>query len=326
MGNIEPILIALGMFFIFLGILDYLKVFKKLEYFYKITKASRRTNVCIITFMVFFMILYALSLNSILLGKMENNKFTLIISLLLFMGSCFVYMVAGFLRKTFFSIESYHMEMVKSLVRIVELRDKYTKGHSEDVASLAELIFNHLPVNLKTGISKNDLIQAALLHDIGKILVPENILNKEGALTDLEYELIKKHVDDGSRILGAFGVFQNVVPWVKYHHERIDGCGYHGLKENNIPLESKIIAVADTYSALTTNRTYRNRISPDRAIEVLKSVSGRQLDSEIVEILVRVIEKKLSQSLKSPYAPPRDKEYKILIESSSGFKMTVPKQ
>lgn len=323
MGNIKPILIILGIFFILLGILNYLKIFKKFEYFYKITKVSRKINVCIITFMFFFIFLYALSLNSILSGHMINNKFALVISSLLFIGGCFVYIVVIFLKKTFFSVESYHMEMIKSLVRIVELRDKYTKGHSEDVASLVEMIFDHLPVNLKGSISKNDLIQAALLHDIGKVLVTDNVLNKKGALTDLEYELIKKHVDDGSRILGAFEVFQNIIPWIKYHHERIDGNGYHGLKGNNIPLESKIIAVADTYSALTTNRTYRNKISPSKAIEILKNVSGRQLDSRIVDILATVVGKKLNQPLN---LASQNKKYKTLIENNSDFNETIPKQ
>ena len=320
MKNIETGLIVLGMSFILFGIFDYIKLFKKLKHFYKITKSSKKTNICILLFMILFIILYSLTLKTILTGKIENNRFSLIISALLFAGGSFVYVVIILLKKTFFSIESFHIETVKSLVKIVELRDKYTKGHSEDVASLTELIFNNLPPNLKVNVSKNDLIQAALLHDIGKILVPENILNKKGALTNQEYKTIKKHTDDGCRILGAFELFQKLSPWVKYHHERIDGFGYHGLKKDDIPFESKIIAVADTYSALTTNRTYRDKIQPDKAIEVLKSVAGTQLDNDIVEVLVKTLEKKLNNSLESSYSPHTDRVYEISMETNFALK------
>lgn len=299
MEYMNALLIILGICFIGFSIIKYINIIKKLDFFYKITNISRKANIYIITLMISFLLFYLFIFDCILSGMNGNDEFTLATSFLLFLGGVFVYFIIFLLNKTCLSIESFNVELIKGLVGVFELRDKYTKGHSEHVAALVELIFNNLPENLKANIYKSELIMASLLHDIGKILVPENIINKTGPLTDQEYDKVKKHTADGCSILKSFENFKNIAPWIKYHHERIDGNGYHCLKGTEIPLESKIIAVADTYSALTTNRVYRKKMSPKKAIEVLESVSGTQLDSEIVEILVTIVKEQLNAPLKS---------------------------
>ncbi len=273
---------------------------------------------------LFFLVLLVLSLTYIFSQSTNSSECLFLISLILVLSSCFLNLIRSLIQSAFLATEKHNLEMITILVQITELKDEYTKGHSEHVSSLVDLICNNLPDHLKNKISKNKLIQAALLHDIGKILVPREILIKKSPLTEQEYEKIKKHTEDGWSILKSIDRFKEMAPWVKYHHERIDGNGYYGLKEHEIPLEAKIIAVADTYSALTTNRAYRYKMSPTNAIKVLKSVSGTQLDCEIVEVLVELIENKLrisSDNLISYF----DKDYQVLIKSCLNYKIATTK-
>ena len=117
----------------------------------------------------------------------------------------------------------------------------------------------------------------------------------------------------GSRILESFEVFDKILPWIRYHHERIDGNGYYRLKWDEIPLEAKIIAVADTYSAVTTDRIYKERATHKEALEILRGISGSQLDEDLVEILVRIEKEKLEKlSIKSGFRTELEKEYMVL--------------
>lgn len=319
MWDINSILIALGLFFIFLGSINYLKIVKNLDFINKVMKKSVNRNIYLTVFvlLVSFLFLYLFELGYIILANLENTIRLNMSSLLLFAGGLFVYTILLILEKTFFSIESFHLEMVSGLVGVVELRDSYTSGHSQHVADLVGVIFDNLPDKWKSGISKSDLLQAALLHDIGKILVPMDILNKKTPLDANEYDQIKKHVDYGSRILESFDVFDKILPWIKYHHERIDGNGYYRLKWDEIPIESKIIAVADTYSAITTDRVYKERLTHKEALEILKSISGTQLDSEIVEIFVKVEKEKLEKlSIKSGFRSELEEEYRGVVEKN----------
>jgi putative nucleotidyltransferase with HDIG domain len=304
-----------GLLFIFLGTLNYLKILKKINFISKVMKTEVNKNMYLTVFglLVSFIFSYILELGYIYLVRPENTITLNMVSLLLFIGGLFVYMVLLILGKTFFSIESFHLEMVSGLVGVVELRDNYTSGHSQHVADLVEVIYENLPEKWKSNIVKSDLIQAALLHDIGKILVPREILNKRTPLNDDEYDEIKKHVEYGSRILESFEVFDKILPWIRYHHERIDGNGYYRLKWDEIPLEAKIIAVADTYSAVTTDRIYKERATHKEALEILRGISGSQLDEDLVEILVRIEKEKLEKlSIKSGFRTELEKEYMVL--------------
>jgi HD-GYP domain-containing protein (c-di-GMP phosphodiesterase class II) len=183
-------------------------------------------------------------------------------------------------------LERFTVNMVCSLVCAIEEKDAYAKGHSRRVHQYATLIARHL------GMSPEELEAlkwASLLHDIGKIGIPENVLNKPGKLTADEYELIKKHPMKGKTILEPIQHLSRSLTAVTYHHERYNGTGYpKGLKGEQIPLAARIIAVADTFDAITSSRSYRKPKSPREAMLVLDQVSGTQLDARLVNIFKSV--------------------------------------
>lgn len=180
------------------------------------------------------------------------------------------------------------MQSVKALINAIEARDIYTRGHSEHVAKLCSCICDNLPSKYKKNIDKDMLNYAGYLHDIGKIGIPEDILNKKGSLNEEEWKVIKRHPLVGKNIVNSIEQFSSISEWIYYHHERIDGKGYYNIKNENIPLEAKIISIADCFSALVTDRAYRKGKSYDEAISIMKSISGMQLDSSILEIFFKI--------------------------------------
>ncbi len=163
----------------------------------------------------------------------------------------------------------------------IDARDPYTQGHSERVAKLGYEIAKIL------GISESacqEIYLAGLLHDLGKIGVPDHILHKAGALTDEEFAVIKQHPEIGHRIIERLGKLHFVLPGVLHHHERWDGKGYpHGLKQESIPLMARILAVADSFDAMTSSRPYRGAMPIERAAAVIRDGAGQQWDAAIVD-------------------------------------------
>ena len=180
-------------------------------------------------------------------------------------------------------IRDLFLDAIKSLVFALEAKDKYTEGHARRATEYAAYICK------KMSLSKEyteDIILGSLLHDIGKIGIIESILNKEKKLTKAEYDHIQTHVLIGERILTPIIKNETVLKIVRHHHENIDGSGYpDGLKGTAIPLEARIVAVADTYDALLSKRSYRKSTDNVKAIKELRKFSGTQFDPEIVEIL-----------------------------------------
>jgi putative nucleotidyltransferase with HDIG domain len=175
-------------------------------------------------------------------------------------------------------------ETLRRLARLLEARDAYTHGHSQRVARHALRIARalHLPA-----ADAAKVWTAATLHDIGKIRTPREILNKPGRLSDAEFAVIKRHPVDGAAMLGPMGD-PEIVAIVRSHHERLDGAGYpDGLAGPDIPLGSRIIAVADTFDALTSTRSYRSGASHKRALDVLRKEAGAQLDEAAVAAFLR---------------------------------------
>jgi HD-GYP domain-containing protein (c-di-GMP phosphodiesterase class II) len=130
---------------------------------------------------------------------------------------------------------------------------------------------------------------AGLLHDIGKIGIPEHILNKKGALSDAEYAIVKQHPVSGSRILRDISEMSDIALYVRHHHERFDGKGYpDGLTGERIPLPARILAIADAYDAITSTRPYRGASSRTAALAELKRAAGAQFDPKLVEVFVRL--------------------------------------
>ena len=175
---------------------------------------------------------------------------------------------------------------IKSISYALDAKDEYTHGHSMRVTlySLALAKSLKLPEDLLEEIETT-----GLLHDIGKIAIPEKILLKPGKLTDEEYAVIKTHPELGEHLVNGIGKLKLISNWLKYHHERFDGKGYpEGLVGEQIPISSRIIAIADTYDAMTSSRSYRPALSHEEAISEVKRCSGTQFDPALAELFISI--------------------------------------
>ncbi len=177
--------------------------------------------------------------------------------------------------------------LIQYFIDVLEAKDPYTQGHSHHVHVVAGAIYERLPYEMKQRVDRSKLMTAALLHDIGKIMTPDGVLNKEGALSGDEWRIMKRHPENGKIILDNT-VFREMGDWIMYHHERMDGSGYYGLKGWEIPLESRIIAVADTFSALRTYRAYRPAKSIADTVKIMRDAAGSQLDPEILDYFLTI--------------------------------------
>lgn len=182
-----------------------------------------------------------------------------------------------------------YLETVTVLANAIEGRDLYTRGHVERVATYALLLARELrwpPNHLRT------LELGARLHDIGKIRVPDHILNKPGPLNDEEWAIMKKHPSIGAKILRGISHTRPAIPYILYHHECWDGSGYpEGLKGREIPIEARLLAIVDVYDAISSRRPYHPALSHHQVIEILRSESGKRLDPDLVKIFINILEK-----------------------------------
>lgn len=174
-----------------------------------------------------------------------------------------------------------------ALIEIIEKRDTYTGKHSQRVADYSKLIAQQL------GFSNGDckkLYKAAILHDIGKIAIPDSLLLKPTILKHTEYDLIKEHVKIGFDMLNKIPMFKDIARIINAHHEKLDGSGYpKGLKGDQIPIESNIMALADTFDAITTSRIYKDKKSVEHALSEIKMLSNIHFKEEIVEAALIVL-------------------------------------
>ncbi len=193
-----------------------------------------------------------------------------------------------------------YLNTVEALVQALEAKDSYTSGHSSRVAQWSVKLAE------KLGLPEDRLEfikYAGVLHDVGKIGVSENILNKKGQLEDSEWEMIRNHPVIGQNIIKGIDFLFDVGSAVRYHHERYDGTGYpEGIVGEAILLESRIIAVADTYDAMTSDRSYRKGLSSGEALVELKRVAGTQLDPKIVQVFCSIVQEENPQLLSSSEA------------------------
>lgn len=172
------------------------------------------------------------------------------------------------------------LDFVETMTQALDARDRYTAGHSKRVSEYATAIAVTMglsPVEIET------IRWGARLHDIGKIGISDSVLSKPGHLTPEEYEMIKLHPQIGRKILERMAAFEQYLPFVELHHEDFDGQGYpHGLKGYQVPLAVRIVRVADVFDALTTDRSYRQAIPFDRALEMIESLAGVKFDPDVV--------------------------------------------
>jgi putative nucleotidyltransferase with HDIG domain len=191
------------------------------------------------------------------------------------------------LEKANLKLEQSQVGLLKTLGTIIDAFDAYTFGHSTQVAVYAEAIAEKMGLNQK---QIDTIVKGALVHDIGKVGVMDAIIGKQGPLTDEEYRLVKQHPDIGAEILGLMEGFEELVPLVRYHHERWDGSGYPlGLKEEQIPIGARILAVADTVDAMFSDRPYRKSPTYDQVMEELLRCMGTQFDPKVVQAFFNVV-------------------------------------
>ena len=185
-------------------------------------------------------------------------------------------------------LEQAYLDMVQTLRYTVEAIDSYTRGHSDRVSEYSVLIGEKLGLpeeQIKT------LRIGGLFHDIGKIGIPDSILLKPDKLTDDEYSEIKNHPSIGAHILGSATVFKDIIPIVKHHHEKFDGRGYpSGLKGEEIPYLARIAAIADTFDAMTSRRSYRNALDLQIVKDEIERCKGTQFDPQLVDAFLEILE------------------------------------
>ncbi|SFG16040.1 HD-GYP domain-containing protein [Oribacterium sp. WCC10] len=178
-------------------------------------------------------------------------------------------------------------ESIETFTGFIDAKDPYTNGHSKRVAGYTKLIAEEMGFE---GEELDRIYYVALLHDCGKIGVPDSILRKPGRLTDEEFEIIKAHTVNGGSILSSFKSLENAGEGAMYHHERYDGKGYpEGRTGEKIPLIARIICVADSFDAMNTNRVYRHRLTKERIISEIENNKGRQFDPDIADIMLRLL-------------------------------------
>jgi len=184
-------------------------------------------------------------------------------------------------------LEKTHFETIMAFSEALEARDQYTAGHSRRVMEYSKSIGQRMKLDRQ---DIEDLKRSALLHDIGKIGIPDMVLKKQTKLTDEEYAVIKSHPETGASILKYIKSFKSLVPAVYHHHERFDGEGYpDGVKGAAIPLNARIIAIADTFDAMTSSRSYRNALSLRTALSELERSKGIQFDPDITELFLEIL-------------------------------------
>jgi len=178
------------------------------------------------------------------------------------------------------------MGSIQMLAGAVDEKDPYTRGHSDRVTRYSMMIAREMQLPA----SFLEVLQiSAQLHDVGKIGIEDHILKKPGALTEEEFEVMKTHTTKGANILRPVTQLAEMLPGIELHHEALDGRGYpYGLHGDQIPLLARVIAVADTFDALTTNRPYQTAHTPDQALQIIRNLAGKRLDPDAVAALLAV--------------------------------------
>jgi len=199
-----------------------------------------------------------------------------------------------------------YLEVVNRVAEWTDRRDMFEPGHAERVTSLAAMMADELEL---PDSEASALLRAAMLHDIGKVALPMELLREQGPLREEQLRLIRTHPERGAALLRALDPDDRVVAnTIRYHHEHVDGSGYYGKERENIPRSARILAVAETYDAMTTSKV-RERIEPERALRILEDRRGSSFDAECVDALVSALRPKPKfvplSALGSPLPPPR---------------------
>ena len=221
------------------------------------------------------------------------SKPDIVMAMVLFGGSLFVMIVLTLMYGLLETTKKRSIDIAEVLVGVIDARDPNLNGHSLHVQAITMLFYNYLPNSIKKDINPVSLEYAALMHDVGKLGVPEAILNKPSKLSDEEWSVMRTHPKVGVKILHPLSTFSSISDWILYHHERVDGNGYYKLKAEDIPIPARIIAIADTYSAITMRRSYKEPRTHEEAIKIITEVAGSQLDKKLVDIFLTIPKEEL---------------------------------
>ena len=244
-------------------------------------KFSHRHNLEFLTLLVLIFFIFGFVVGAIDMLMRAVEPIFMFVVVVFFVGAIFIFAMVQVQISLVASLRGKTMEVMLAFVNSIEMKDAYTQGHSWHVYHLVQLFYQHLPQETQDALSEPKLLDAALLHDIGKIGISNEILNQKGKLHDEAWQAIKTHPAIGRKMLENT-CFSEIGDWVCYHHERMDGTGYHQLPGDEIPLASRIIAIADAYSAITTSREYRPKRSHEAALAILRETAGTQFDAELV--------------------------------------------
>jgi HD-GYP domain-containing protein (c-di-GMP phosphodiesterase class II) len=211
------------------------------------------------------------------------------------------------------------MGSIQMLAGAVDEKDPYTRGHSDRVTRYAMMIGKEMKLD---ATFMETLHISAQLHDVGKIGIEDHILRKPGALTEEEFEVMKTHTTKGANILRPVTQLAEMLPGIELHHEALDGRGYpYGLQGDQIPLLARVIAVADTFDALTTNRPYQQAHTPEQALQIIRNLAGKRLDPEAVTALLAVYARgdiRIQRfTIKRPIAPPTPAPDQVSSETAA---------
>lgn len=200
------------------------------------------------------------------------------------------------IKESLLKTEKLTYQIMETLVQTIEAKDQYTKGHSKRVAQYSKLIAQRKGMNEE---EQKSIYNMGMLHDIGKIGIADNIINKRGKLTDSEYSMIKSHSVVGYNILKNMNEIKDIEYGARWHHERYDGKGYpDGLAGEEIPLYARIIAVSDAYDAMTSNRSYRSVLSQKKVRSEIEKGRGYQFDPEIADIMLEIIDEDIDYNMR----------------------------
>ena len=192
------------------------------------------------------------------------------------------------IQKMGLKLERYLFDFAQILLNAVGAKDHYTEEHSKRVTNLCKLFAKHL--NLSP-IDTSNLITAASFHDVGKVGIPDNVLLKQGKLSNDEYETMKLHSTIGANIFGVSDIFKDIVPIIKHHHERYDGKGYpDSLRGSNIPYLARVLSICDSFDAIVSKRPYKEALTKEYAILEIKKNAGKQFDDRLAIKFIEMLQ------------------------------------
>ncbi|MDR2741228.1 MAG: HD domain-containing protein [Treponema sp.] len=243
-------------------------------------------------FFYIFIFGYIIAAVDVLLRDVDLRHVITVLAFLL--GTVYLYFSVHIQKHTAIMLREKVLEAIRAFVNTIDLKGFSFKGHSQQVYAIVCLFYEELH-DYRHVLNREKLLDAAILHDIGKINISSEILCKQDRLTAEEWEILKTHPLRAKEMLDVT-CFKEISDWVLYHHERADGNGYYGLVSQDIPIEAKIIAIADTYSALCSDRSYRSRLSHEEAISIISHEAGKQFDRKLVDCFLNIDKKALEKT------------------------------